>query len=151
MALSEGYKQYMKSDRWFMYRERRLQKANYECELCSKHGCALDVHHLTYENFMHEKPEDTLVCCRACHKYADRIRKLVKRLKRGNSYKHRRALSVLEYYGYPFDMNADSRDKLKELWRRLERIEKGKAESAGDVLKNCSPLVIEAIKEHFGA
>lgn len=151
MALSEGYKKYMNSNKWYAYRKRRLEEANYECELCSKHGCALDVHHLTYENFMHEEMKDTLVCCRACHKYADRIRKLLKRLEHGDSRKHERALNVLKRYGYPFNMKANSRDKLKKLWKQLKRIEKGKAKSVKSVLKDCSSSVIEAMKEHLKA
>jgi hypothetical protein len=41
------------------------------CEDCGKSGkgIALDLHHLTYERFGRELPEDVLLICRECHEH----------------------------------------------------------------------------------
>ena len=44
-------------------------RAGGACEDCrrSGKGVALDLHHLTYDNYGHEHPTDVLLLCRDCH------------------------------------------------------------------------------------
>lgn len=116
MALSEGYFSYINSEQWYRKRERWLEMADYECEWCSKHGCALHVHHLNYANFMYESDNDVIVLCPACHKHADIIRKLIKGRENEPLIRH-----ILEKRGYPFDMKLKSRRHVIKLKKDLKR------------------------------
>ena len=54
------------------------------CRRCNRHGDfvgTLDCHHVTYENFGHEQPEDGILLCRPCHEIVtieqrERLRRL---------------------------------------------------------------------------
>lgn len=116
MALSEGYFSYINSEQWYRKRERWLELADYECEWCSKHGCALHVHHLNYNNFMNESDNDIVVLCKACHKHADAIRKLVKNRDNEPLIQH-----ILEKRGYPFNMKLKSRRHVIKLKKDLKK------------------------------
>ncbi len=123
LALSGGYKRYLKSPKWMAKRQEKLEEADYECELCGKHGCTLQVHHLNYDNIFNEESEDLLVVCKPCHKYADRIRKTIKRiLKLDNDFIERAVNSKLEKTGYSQDFTGDRKD-LKELSKTLKEFE----------------------------
>ena len=62
---NKEYKKYIKSKEW---QEKRALKIE-EVGFCQKCGATenLHVHHLTYENFKNEKPEDLQVLCKDCH------------------------------------------------------------------------------------
>lgn len=66
-----GYNEYLRSPEWKAYRLAKFQSLgkNPVCPMCgithlTEHS---PVHHITYANFMHEKPEDTVVLCDECH------------------------------------------------------------------------------------
>lgn len=71
--LSNEYRQYMRSLRWSIKRTEALERAGHRCELCDDHR-ELEVHHLTYDRFRRERPDDLLVVCKTCHVIADDIR-----------------------------------------------------------------------------
>gem|GEM_PF-2634752 len=63
---NEQYVEYLKSDAWWVIREKRLAIDNYLCHKCLTET-ATQVHHLTYERLGNELPEDLLSLCRTCH------------------------------------------------------------------------------------
>ena len=71
--LSNDYRLYMRSRRWAIKRTEALERAGHRCELCDDHR-ELEVHHLTYDRFRRERPDDLLVVCKTCHGIADDIR-----------------------------------------------------------------------------
>jgi hypothetical protein len=60
------YTEYLKSKEWRELRKRILSTRN-KCEMCGESDTELHLHHLTYENFKHEKDEDMQVLCYDCH------------------------------------------------------------------------------------
>lgn len=70
------YKEYLASAKWKKKRKEAIKRAGNKCEKCGKFKweCRLDVHHLTYDNFRNERPEDLEVVCYSCHKIADKKR-----------------------------------------------------------------------------
>lgn len=60
------YRRYLRSGAWQALRKQVLRRAGWRCEDCSKRG-PLDVHHLTYERFGHERLSDLTALCRECH------------------------------------------------------------------------------------
>lgn len=72
----QEYKEYTSSKEWKIKCDHALERVDYKCEVCgfSKHSVKLSVHHLTYERFKHELPEDLMVVCEKCHKKKDRQR-----------------------------------------------------------------------------
>ena len=134
MSLSQGYFKYINSERWYKKREYWLEMADYECEWCSKHGCALHVHHLTYTNFMHEHDDDVIVLCPACHKHADIIRKLIK-----GKVNNPLIRNILKKRGYPFNMKLKSRRHVIKLKKDLKK--------ANDMLKKIDNLNSKDVKK----
>ena len=65
------YHVYMKSGRWFRFRDRILKRSGHKCEEC-KRPDNLQVHHLTYERLGYEKSQDVKVLCAFCHSLIDR-------------------------------------------------------------------------------
>lgn len=63
---SHGYRLYMRSPEWAAKREEALRRAEYRCQGCRSDE-RLEVHHLTYERFGHERPTDLQVLCHYCH------------------------------------------------------------------------------------
>lgn len=61
------YQDYLSSRHWRRVRAAALVRAVYACQLCNNRQATLDVHHRTYERRGHERPEDLIVLCRACH------------------------------------------------------------------------------------
>src|SRR3990167_6908428 len=61
-----GYIHYLKSNQWKDLRRAVIKRDNFICVDC-KENKMLDVHHLTYENFRHEKLEELVTLCRKCH------------------------------------------------------------------------------------
>ena len=54
------------------------------CAGCGRSDAPLQVHHLSYRRFGHEKWYDLLAVCPQCHPYADRLRKQRKALGAAN-------------------------------------------------------------------
>lgn len=67
-----SYKEYLQEDHWQFIRKLALKRADFQCERC-KTAINLNVHHITYENLNHEKPEDVIVLCENCHKTIHRF------------------------------------------------------------------------------
>lgn len=65
-APAGDYDEYLRSPHWERIRARALFRAANRCQLCASLK-RLDVHHNTYENLGHERPEDVIVLCRMCH------------------------------------------------------------------------------------
>jgi len=72
----EEYQTYINSRQWKNKRAMALERAGYKCQRCgfSKWSKKLEVHHLTYDRFGNEIPEDLMVLCEDCHKAEDKIR-----------------------------------------------------------------------------
>lgn len=62
------YAEYLQTSHWYSERLGALDRAGYRCQLCNSTK-RLDVHHRTYENLGHEKPEDLLVLCHKDHEH----------------------------------------------------------------------------------
>lgn len=72
----EEYNEYIASPAWKIKRVQALERTGYKCEECgmSKYTVKLEVHHLHYDRFKKERPEDLIVVCEKCHKKKDRQR-----------------------------------------------------------------------------
>ena len=62
------YKCYLKTMVWDNTRKKKLKEAGYKCQLCSKTGAELHVHHNSYERIGDEDMNDLIVLCEDCHK-----------------------------------------------------------------------------------
>ena len=60
------HRDYLLSKEWADIRNDIFQIRGRACERC---GCehSLQVHHLTYDNWMKEEPEDLEILCKLCH------------------------------------------------------------------------------------
>ena len=60
------YKNYLQSPKWKQVRENLFKLRGKKCEDC---GCTnnIHVHHIHYNTFMNELPEDLKVLCESCH------------------------------------------------------------------------------------
>ena len=67
---TEDYTDYMQSKAWDKKRIKRLKKDNFTCQQCGATNKPLDVHHLTYKRFKHERMSDLKSLCRDCHEKA---------------------------------------------------------------------------------
>ena len=65
---------------------------------------------------MHEKDDDVVVVCKACHKHGDIIRKIVKKHGHEPLIQH-----ILKKRGYPFNMKLRSRKHVIKLKRDLQK------------------------------
>ena len=66
----EEYREYMSSSTWKHKRKNAMKRVSHQCQLCGfrTHAANLVVHHNSYTNFGHEKPEDLTVLCERCHR-----------------------------------------------------------------------------------
>lgn len=65
---NKGYFDYINSDKWRFIRRQVAEKNNYMCQLCHKKMYkGFHIHHITYENFGHEKLSDLMFLCPECH------------------------------------------------------------------------------------
>jgi len=64
-GFSRAYQRYMASDEWRQLRTRKIAEVG-RCQDCGATD-RLEAHHLTYERFGHERPEDLQVLCHFCH------------------------------------------------------------------------------------
>jgi|SRR3990167_688287 len=96
MLSKEEYQQYINSPTWKQKRAAALERAQHRCAICgfSKWSRTLEVHHVTYERFRHELPEDLVVVCTQCHIKEDK-----KRAERG-AVKSQRALHAAQLDGW---------------------------------------------------
>lgn len=63
------YKKYMKSITWKLFSDKIKADRGNKCEDCGANGkgVVLHAHHLTYDRFKNELPEDIQVLCKPCH------------------------------------------------------------------------------------
>lgn len=73
----EEYDAYMKSKAWRDVRNAAFRRAGFKCQQCglSHIEARLECHHITYERFKKERPEDLIVLCPRCHAIADEKRR----------------------------------------------------------------------------
>lgn len=115
-----------------------MKLADYECEWCSKHMCELHIHHLTYVRIFKEKDSDVKVLCPTCHKWGDKIRKLIKDAKGSKST--RSVVKVFEEkFGYP-DMKKNDRRHVVKFYKEIV-----KALDCLEVMKSLNSKVRKAI------
>ena len=122
------YARYMRSERWRINRQPALDRAHGCCERCGRRD-TLEVHHLTYERFTRELPQDLRALCTICHPKADRERKAAW----AAMLAHRRAEAAEELEERRFDgfMRADTQvedwehnfepEEIDEMRERFER------------------------------
>jgi 5-methylcytosine-specific restriction endonuclease McrA len=116
---SAAYRAHLRSPEWAAIRKAALIRAGHRCAFCGRslaalrsRGRHLEVHHNTYENMPHERPEDLTVLCAgtpgSCHTVADRQRRAAtrgrrpkRRKKRGGELRRlkRTAITVGAVYG----------------------------------------------------
>jgi len=120
MALSKNYLKYIKSTAWFDLRAEVFERDDYECQSCSSNSSNLQCHHLNYNRLFNEDLSDLITTCDTCHKYHDRIRKLVSKMK---GVKRDIAEELLIEYGYPHNFPKD-RDILKSLHHNLKKLKR---------------------------
>ena len=74
----QEYAEYLRSPAWKQRRYRAIERAGERCQGCgiSKWSVTLEVHHMTYDRFKNEHPDDLIVLCPDCHKQADKKRQL---------------------------------------------------------------------------
>lgn len=72
-TFADEYAEYIRSPQWRRKAAAALARADYRCERCglSRYSRRLEVHHITYERFKQERPEDLEVLCPQCHEQAD--------------------------------------------------------------------------------
>lgn len=63
------YDRYIHSSAWRKKADERMKLDGGICRVCGKP--ATEVHHLTYDNFRNEKPEELVSLCRCCHNKAE--------------------------------------------------------------------------------
>lgn len=73
-----AYVAYLRSPQWQVVRLQVLRRDGWRCTRCGDTQ-SLEVHHLHYENFKHERLADLVTVCHSCHKQADRERRAMVR------------------------------------------------------------------------
>lgn len=74
MRMGKGnpvYEGYIHSAAWRKRADARLDLDGHICQVCG--GEASDVHHLTYDRFGKESPDDLVSLCRRCHEKAEEL------------------------------------------------------------------------------
>lgn len=102
--------EYYESEAWATKRTFALHRASYRCQWCKTTKRPLQVHHLSYANLYHEKPEDLMVLCPRCHQQADLERE------EENAY----AAYMMKKYGEDYEDTAESRDEFQS-WREKKQ------------------------------
>jgi hypothetical protein len=62
----QKYMEYLVSPHWQELRVQTIAERGNKCERCGGE-VKIDLHHKTYKNKGHEKPEDLILLCRKCH------------------------------------------------------------------------------------
>jgi phage terminase large subunit GpA-like protein len=65
--MSAEYKAYLQSSQWKSIRESILKRDKGRCVKCNS-SKQLNIHHLHYKNIFHEKEDDLITLCEACHR-----------------------------------------------------------------------------------
>src|SRR4051812_39820826 len=65
--MNREYLDYLKSNHWKSLSRACRERDGHQCVWCGSTE-TLDVHHITYERFGNERPEDLVTICRDCHK-----------------------------------------------------------------------------------
>ncbi len=96
LTQEQQYAEYIASPAWRRLRQAALEAAGSQCQQCgvSKWSATLEVHHLTYERFKHERLSDLVVLCESCHKKADEERR------QQVQHKNERALASARFDGW---------------------------------------------------
>ena len=76
-TFEQEYAEYIRSAKWRRKAKAAMARAGENCERCgcSKLSRRLEVHHVNYDRFKNEFPEDLQVLCVACHEKADAERR----------------------------------------------------------------------------
>ena len=61
------YVEFINSQKWKSFRAGIIKERGRKCEKCGETKGEIHAHHLTYERFMNELPEDIQLLCKACH------------------------------------------------------------------------------------
>ncbi|HEY5706310.1 MAG TPA: hypothetical protein VIS96_12115 [Terrimicrobiaceae bacterium] len=126
------YDTYMCSPEWIRRRKQALDRANGFCEQCHRHFEGLEVHHLTYERFTRERPEDLEALCHHCHPGRDKERRealaAVWDERQQESEERAEENRFAAYVRKSCDglgLYEISADELSELREKFERLERG--------------------------
>lgn len=92
----QEYQEYISSPKWRRIAKAAIERAGGQCQKCgiSKWTKKLEVHHVTYERFKNERPEDLMVLCPDCHKEEDKKRQA------GTRRRNLQALGDARFYGW---------------------------------------------------
>lgn len=66
--VTQRYKDYMRSKKWAMFRQRALAHYGKKCYACGTFRGPIQIHHLTYIRFTRERLGDVRPLCQACHR-----------------------------------------------------------------------------------
>jgi len=67
-SVPTDYDKYLRSKHWKNTRQKALDRADHQCQLCANKDAVLDVHHNNYNNVGKEENKDLIVLCRPCHR-----------------------------------------------------------------------------------
>lgn len=97
---------YMQSEEWKLKRASALTAAGHQCQQCGAQD-RLHVHHLSYERFGNEQPEDLQVLCRLCH---DAVHGRAYKV-RSRATGYERVSSLKAYWEVALDPMSDEEDE----------------------------------------
>jgi 5-methylcytosine-specific restriction endonuclease McrA len=93
-----AYRVYTRSPEWKSIRRKIRMRCNGHCERCGAWTAKLQVHHLTYDRFRHERLEDLQGLCSSCHVLADKLRESRNRQSSMAARAHARYLAAENTY-----------------------------------------------------
>lgn len=120
-TFDEEYKEYIGSSAWKRIRDAKIESVGGKCEKCgtSKWSARLEVHHLHYRNFKHERLEDLQVLCfPVCHESADHEREI-------EAIEARKTKAVYKGFetwmdnGNNGDWRSWNNSKMEQAWKRF--------------------------------
>lgn len=71
---STRYTSYLRSPAWFALRAAHLARYGSDCKACGKSE-KIHLHHKTYDNLGHERPNELVALCESCHRGVHRYAK----------------------------------------------------------------------------
>jgi 5-methylcytosine-specific restriction endonuclease McrA len=113
------YDQYINSAQWRNISALMKKIAGNKCAHCRRSSSKLEVHHLTYKRFGHERMTDLVVLCESCHETADKKR-VAEREARGRKARYNAAYDTYmtkkygEGYDADFYLTYDGHEKFAE-------------------------------------
>jgi 5-methylcytosine-specific restriction endonuclease McrA len=66
----DRYQKHISSAQWKSLKREVIEQRGNRCERCEKESAPLALHHLHYDSFGNEQPEDVALLCAECHKEA---------------------------------------------------------------------------------